>query len=147
MPYEMIATLMFSTMMLMLLTGQRVFGAIGFVAVAAALLLWGDKGGFDIGFSAAMKLMKWYPLLTLPMFIFMGYVLSESKIADDLYRMFHVWMGGLRGGLAIGTIGLMVLISAMNGENGPVREAPENGPELARSALPCPVIRVSCMTI
>ena len=115
MPYEMIATLMFSTMMLMLLTGQRVFGAIGFVAVAAALLLWGDKGGFDIGFSAAMKLMKWYPLLTLPMFIFMGYVLSESKIADDLYKMFHVWMGGLRGGLAIGTIGLMVLISAMNG--------------------------------
>ena len=40
-----------------------------------------------------MKLMKWYPLLTLPMFIFMGYMLSESRIADDLYRMFHVWMG------------------------------------------------------
>ena len=115
MSYEMIAMLMFSSMMLMLLTGQRVFGAIGFVAVVSALLLWGDRGGYDLGFSAAMKLMKWYPLLTLPMFIFMGYVLSESRIADDLYRMFHVWMGGLSGGLAIGTIGLMVLISAMNG--------------------------------
>lgn len=114
MPYELIAILMFSTMMLMLITGQRVFGAIGFVAVAAALLLWGT-GGSDIGFSAAMKLMKWYPLLTLPMFIFMGYVLSESRIADDLYRMFHVWMGPIRGGLALGTIGLMVLVSAMNG--------------------------------
>ena len=115
MSYELIAVLMFSSMMLMLITGQRVFGAIGFIAVVAALLLWGDRGGFDLGFSAAMKLMKWYPLLTLPMFIFMGYILSESKISDDLYRMFHVWMGGLRGGLAIGTIGLMVLISAMNG--------------------------------
>ena len=114
MPYELIAILMFSTMMLLLMTGQRVFGAIGFVGVAAAMLLWGT-GGSDIGFSAAMKLMKWYPLLTLPMFIFMGYVLSESRIADDLYRMFHVWMGPVRGGLAIGTIGLMVLISAMNG--------------------------------
>ena len=114
MSQDLIAILMFSTMMLMLMTGQRVFGAIGFVAVMAAVFLWGT-GGSDIGFSAAMKLMKWYPLLTLPMFIFMGYVLSESKIADDLYRMFHVWMGGLRGGLAIGTIGLMVLISAMNG--------------------------------
>ena len=114
MSYELIAILMFSTMMLMLMTGQRVFGAIGFVAVAAALLLWGT-GGSDIGFSAAMKLMKWYPLLTLPMFIFMGYVLSESRIADDLYRMFHVWMGPVRGGLALGTIGLMVLVSAMNG--------------------------------
>ncbi len=114
MSYEMIAIVMFSTMMLMLLTGQRVFGAIGFVGVAAALLLWGNGGG-DIAFSSAMKLMKWYPLLTLPMFIFMGYVLSESKIADDLYKMFHVWMGPVRGGLAIGTILLMVLISAMNG--------------------------------
>ena len=115
MSHEMIAILMFSTMMLMLMTGQRVFGAIGFVAVVAALLLWGDRGGYDLSFSAAMKLMKWYPLLTLPMFIFMGYVLSESRIADDLYKMFHVWMGGLAGGLAVGTIGLMVLISAMNG--------------------------------
>ncbi len=114
MSYEMIAILMFSSMMLMLITGQRVFGAIGAIAVIAAILLWGP-GGSDIGFSAAMKLMKWYPLLTLPMFIFMGYILSESKIADDLYRMFHVWMGPISGGLAIGTIGLMVLISAMNG--------------------------------
>lgn len=37
MSYELIATLMFSSMMLMLLTGQRVFGAIGFIAVVAAL--------------------------------------------------------------------------------------------------------------
>ena len=114
MSYEWIAILMFSSMMLMLLTGQRVYGAIGFVAVAAALLLWGT-GGSQLGFSAAMKLMKWYPLLTLPLFIYMGYMLSESKIADDLYRMFHVWMGPLNGGLAIGTIILMVVISAMNG--------------------------------
>ena len=115
MSYEAIATLMFASMMLMLLTGQRVFGAIGFVAVVAAFFLWGDRGGYDLGFAAAIKLMKWYPLLTLPMFIFMGYILSESRIADDLYKMFHVWMGGLSGGLAVGTIGLMVLISAMNG--------------------------------
>lgn len=114
MSHEMIALFLFATMMLMLLTGQRVFGAIGFVGAVAGVLLWG-VGGSDIPFSAAMKLMKWYPLLTLPMFIFMGYVLSESKIADDLYKMFHVWMGPVRGGLAIGTIGLMVLISAMNG--------------------------------
>ncbi|MEQ9590642.1 MAG: TRAP transporter large permease subunit [Parvibaculaceae bacterium] len=114
MSYELIAIVMFSSMMLMLMTGQRVFGAIGAVAAIAALTLWGT-GGSLIPFSSAMKLMKWYPLLTLPMFIFMGYVLSESKIADDLYKMFHVWMGPINGGLAIGTISLMVLISAMNG--------------------------------
>ena len=72
MPHEAIAILMFSSMMLMLLTGQRVFGAIGFVAVVAAFFLWGDRGGYDLGFAAAIKLMRWYPLLTLPMFIFHG---------------------------------------------------------------------------
>ena len=114
MSQEYIALFMFASMMLMLFTGQRVFGAIGAIAAIAALALWGT-GGQDIPFSAAMKLMKWYPLLTLPMFIFMGYVLSESRLADDLYRMFHVWFGNVSGGLAMGTIGLMVLVSAMNG--------------------------------
>ncbi len=114
MSYEMIALLMFSTLMLMLITGQRVFGAVGFVAAAASILLWG-KGGYEMPFNASIVLLNWYPLLTLPLFIFMGYMLSESGIASDLYRMFHVWMGPLNGGLAIGTIVLMVAISAMNG--------------------------------
>ena len=115
MSYEWIALIMFASMMLLLFSGQRVFGAIGFVAVIAALLLWGERGGFDIAFAQTIKVMRWYPLLTVPMFVFMGHILSESGIANDLYRMFHVWMGGINGGLAIGTIGLMVLISAMNG--------------------------------
>jgi tripartite ATP-independent transporter DctM subunit len=112
--YELIALLMFSTMMLMLLTGQRVFGAIGFVATVFALWLWG-KGGAEIPFAASITLLNWYPLLTLPMFIYMGYMLSESGIAGDLYRMFHVWTGPMNGGLAVGTVLLMVAISAMNG--------------------------------
>ena len=114
MSYELIALFMFASMMVLLLTGQRVFGVIGAVAVIAALPLWGT-GGVEIAFAQSIKLMKWYPLLTLPMFIFMGYMLSESRIADDLYRMFHVWFGPVPGGLAIGTIFLMVVISAMNG--------------------------------
>ena len=114
MSYEAIAIFMFISMLLMLLTGQRVFAAIGVVATIAALLLWGE-GAVDMPFNAAFKLFNWYPLLTLPLFIYMGYILSESGIADDLYRMFHVWFGGLKGGLAVGTILLMVVISAMNG--------------------------------
>ncbi len=115
MPTDLIAALMFGSMLLLLLTGQRMFGIIGFVAVVSALWLWGDRGGYDLAFAQTLKLMGWFPLLTLPMFIFMGYVLSEARLADDLYRMFHVWFGRVPGGLAIGTILLMVLISAMNG--------------------------------
>jgi tripartite ATP-independent transporter DctM subunit len=112
--YEAIAFLLFSSMALLMLTGQRVFGAIGFVGAVAAAFLWG-QGGTQLAFNAGITLMKWFPMISLPLFIYMGYTLSESGIADDLYRMFHVWMGPLPGGLAIGTVVLMVGISAMNG--------------------------------
>jgi tripartite ATP-independent transporter DctM subunit len=114
MSYEMIALLIFSSMLVMLLTGQRVYGAIGGVATVFALLLWGE-GAEGMPFHASFVLLNWYPLLTLPLFIYMGYMFSESGIANDLYRMFHVWAGPLNGGLAIGTIGLMVAVAAMNG--------------------------------
>lgn len=111
---EFITIFMFVTMMVLLATGQRVFGVIGFVGAAAALWLWG-KGSFEMPFNASFQVLNWYPLITVPFFVFMGYMLSESGVADKLYRMFHVWFGGVRGGLALGTLGLMVVIAALNG--------------------------------
>jgi len=111
---ELVALLMLGGMLVLLFTGQRVFGAIGFVAAAAAVGLYGT-GGNQMPFNAAMTVLNWYPLVTLPMFIYMGYMLSESGISGDLYRMFHVWAGPLRGGLGMGTIGVMLAVSAMNG--------------------------------
>jgi hypothetical protein len=60
MSHEYIAIFMFASLMLMLMlmTGQRVFGAIGGIAAIAALALWGT-GGSNIPFGAAMKVMKW----------------------------------------------------------------------------------------
>jgi len=112
--YEFIALFMFITMLAMMFTGQRVFGAIGFVAVISALLVWGN-GAIEMPYTATWKLFKWYPMLTLPLFIYMGFMISESGIASDLYKMFHVFFGGIKGGLAIGTMFMMVGISAMNG--------------------------------
>lgn len=112
--YEFIALFMFITMLAMMFTGQRVFGAIGFVAVISALLVWGN-GAIEMPYTATWKLFKWYPMLTLPLFIYMGFMISKSGIASDLYKMFHVFFGGIKGGLAIGTMFMMVGISAMNG--------------------------------
>lgn len=115
MSYQMITMTMFSSLLVMLALGQRVYGVIGFIGAIAAFFLWGTGNGIEMPFNASFKVLNWYPLVTLPMFVFMGYIMAESGLANDLYRMFHVWMGPMRGGLAIGTIGLMVLISAMNG--------------------------------
>jgi tripartite ATP-independent transporter DctM subunit len=111
---EAVTLFMFASMIALLMTGQRVFGVIGFVGSAAALWLWGE-GSFEMPFNASFQVLNWYPLITAPFFIFMGYMLSESGMANNLYRMFHVWFGPVQGGLALGTVGLMVLIAALNG--------------------------------
>ncbi|MFM9860214.1 TRAP transporter large permease subunit [Pseudoxanthobacter sp. M-2] len=111
---ELITLFMFATMMVLLLTGQFVFGVIGFVGAAAALALWG-AGSMEMPFNAAIQVMNWFPLITVPFFVFMGFMFSESGVANNLYRMFHIWFGSVRGGLALGTLGLMVVISCMNG--------------------------------
>ena len=112
--YSFMALMMFSSMLIMLLTGRHIFAVIGSVASIFAVMLWGI-GGVGMAFQAAFKLLVWYPLLTLPIFIYIGYMFAKSGIADDLYELIHVWMGPVPGGLAIGTILLMCIVSAING--------------------------------
>lgn len=114
MSYELVALLMFAGMVLLMLTGQRVFGMIGAVAAASALSLYGNSSA-ELPFNAAFKLFSWHALLTLPLFVFMGHMMAKSGIAEELYQMMHVWFGKLPGGLALGTLFLMVIISAING--------------------------------
>ena len=54
MSYELIALLMFASMALLLVTGQRVFAAIGFVAAGAALLLYGN-GAIELPYNQVFK--------------------------------------------------------------------------------------------
>ncbi len=112
--YGLMALLMFSSMIILLLTGRHIFAVIGGVGAIFAVLLWG-KGGVGMSFQASFQLLVWYPLLTLPIFIYIGYMFAKSGIADDLYELIHVWMGPIPGGLAIGTVILMSIISAING--------------------------------
>ncbi len=112
--YSFMALMMFSSMVIMLLTGRHIFAVIGSVAAIFSVMLWG-VGGVGMAFQAAFKLLVWYPLLTLPIFIYIGYMFAKSGIADDLYKLIHVWMGPIPGGLAVGTILLMCIVSAING--------------------------------
>ncbi|MFC4297184.1 TRAP transporter large permease subunit [Castellaniella hirudinis] len=114
MSHELITLTMFASLLILMSTGQRVYGVVGFIGATAAYFLWGGND-IEMPFNATFTVLNWFALLTLPLFVFMGFMLSESGLADRLYRMFHVWMGSMPGGLGIGTIGLMVMISAMNG--------------------------------
>lgn len=56
-----------------------------------------------------------YTLSVIPLFVLMGMFLSHAKMGSDLYRLFDVIFGRLRGGMAMATIGASALFSAVSG--------------------------------
>ena len=58
MTYELMAILMFLSMVTMLLTGRHIYAVIGGVATIFSLLLWG-KGGSGLPFHAVFSLLNW----------------------------------------------------------------------------------------
>ncbi len=115
MSIELIAIMMFASMALLLLSGRHIFVAIGCIGIISSITLWG-KGGFDMAFFSAFCFMKWYPLLAIPPFVFMGLILARSGMADTMYEMIYRWFGRTPGGLAIGTIGISAIIACMVGD-------------------------------
>lgn len=56
-----------------------------------------------------------YSLSVIPLFILMGMFLSYSGFGHDLYTAVDAWIGHIKGGLAMTTIGTSALFSAISG--------------------------------
>jgi TRAP-type mannitol/chloroaromatic compound transport system permease large subunit len=54
-------------------------------------------------------------LIAIPLFIMIGNLLDKSGIADDMFEFIYKWLGPIRGGLAVGTILVCVIIAAIVG--------------------------------
>src|SRR5690606_10609912 len=54
-------------------------------------------------------------LLGIPLYILMAGILQRSGVIEDLYQAMELWFGRLRGGLAIGTVFICVIMAAMTG--------------------------------
>ena len=56
-----------------------------------------------------------YVLISIPLFIFMAALLERSGIAKSMYSSLNVWLSGVRGGIAIVTSLMAVIMAAMSG--------------------------------
>ena len=56
-----------------------------------------------------------YVLISVPLFIFMAALLERSGIARDMYSSLQVWLSRTRGGIAIVTSIMAVIMAAMSG--------------------------------
>ncbi|MEP3431291.1 MAG: TRAP transporter large permease subunit [Roseibium sp.] len=60
-------------------------------------------------------LMTEYVLISVPLFIFMAALLERSGIAKEMYTSLNFWLSSVRGGIAIVTSLMAVIMAAMSG--------------------------------
>ena len=106
--------ILFVALILGLVSGMSIAFALGGIAMVFTIFLWGPEGLF-MSVTATYSNMSAFVLIAIPMFVFMGFVLEKSGVADALYATMSLWAGRVNGGLAIGTVLICTLIAAMVG--------------------------------
>lgn len=110
-------------MFALLAIGMPLGFASAFLAVATLVMKFGPdllfsnfgRGPFSVLGQAVYRQMTNYVLISVPLFIFMAALLERSGIARDMYSSLNVWLSRTRGGIAIVTSIMAVIMAAMSG--------------------------------
>ena len=110
-------------MLTLLAIGMPLGFASGFLAALVLFLKFGPdlllssfgSGPLNILAQRMYGLTTDYVLISVPLFIFMATLLERSGIARDMYNSLNVWMSRTRGGIAIVTAIMAIVMAAMSG--------------------------------
>ncbi|WMS44809.1 TRAP transporter large permease subunit [Acuticoccus sp. MNP-M23] len=107
----------------LLAIGMPLGFASGFLAVLVLYLRFGPDvlfrtfgtGPFSVLSQRIYGLMTDYVIISVPLFIFMASLLERSGLAKDMYTALNVWLSRTRGGIALVTAIMAIIMAAMSG--------------------------------
>lgn len=112
-----LAGLITGILLLLILLGMpiafamAIAGGLGIVILGGKATVLYTLGTFPLGRCAT------YVLTVIPLFIFMGNLSSVAGVPSDAYGMASKWLGSLKGGLVMVTIGACGIFAATTGSS------------------------------
>ncbi|GAB5374401.1 MAG: TRAP transporter large permease subunit [Acuticoccus sp.] len=116
---ELLAGLMFPTLFVLVFLGIPIAFALLTTAALFALPLFGDRVALQL-YAGITQTASSFVLSAVPPFVFMGFMLERSGIAERLFQAMQMWLGRLPGGLALATMSMAGFIAATTGIVGAV---------------------------
>ncbi|NQW12416.1 MAG: TRAP transporter large permease subunit [Alphaproteobacteria bacterium] len=98
----------------LMMTGMPLGIVTLIISLICALLFFGPNGLYLVS-TNAFGLLEAYPLIAVPLFVLMASILEKAGIAEDLFDAMSIFAGNLRGGVAVQTIVVAVIMAAMSG--------------------------------
>ncbi|RDL47277.1 C4-dicarboxylate TRAP transporter large permease protein DctM [Ensifer sp. M14] len=106
--------LMFAMMVALLLSGMP----LAFVTLLVALIFalgWFGPMSIPLITSRVYSFVMNFVFVSVPMFVLMAAILDRSGIARDLFDAMKLFAGRIRGGVAVQTVFVSVILAAMSG--------------------------------
>lgn len=114
MSVELVTIFLFGGLILLLAMGVPVAFAVGGISVALTFVLWGSDGLFTVATTTFGQITS-PTLIMIPLFVLMGNLLVHSGMSDRLFQALSYWLSGLRGSLAIVSVGVCVALAMCAG--------------------------------
>ncbi len=112
-----VSIIMVILLVALMMTGMPLGIVTLIVSVIMAIGFFGPRGLFLVS-SNAVGLLEHYSLVAVPFFVLMASVLERAGIAEDLFDAMSIFAGNLRGGVAVQTTVVAVILAAMSGVMG-----------------------------
>lgn len=104
-------------LLFLLLSGMPIGFAMGLVGFSGFAYIRGFDPAFGVIMIVPFRTFAEYGLSVVPLFILMGSFCFYAGISKDLYETVHKWMGHMRGGLAMATVGACAGFAAVSGSS------------------------------
>ncbi|WP_217495091.1 TRAP transporter large permease subunit [Vibrio sonorensis] len=114
MSIEIITLLIIGSLFLLMAIGVPLGASTLMVSVGTALLNFGPDGLILIS-SNVVHVFEKHTLIAVPFFVFMANILERSGVARDLFNSMAILGGQMRGGIAVQTVAVSVVLAAMSG--------------------------------
>lgn len=111
---ELLTVVLLGCILLAFAFGAPVGLALGGIAMAIGYMTWGE-GIFNLIPSTIDTTYFSFILLAIPLYIYMGQLLTRSGIGDAMFNASQLIIGRIRGSLAVSVIGVCSMIGAMVG--------------------------------
>lgn len=106
-----------AALLALMMTGMPLGIVTLIISVVCAFLFFGTNGLYLVSVNA-FDLLEKYPLVAVPLFVLMATILEKAGIAEDLFDAMSIFAGNLRGGVALQTTVVAVILAAMSGVMG-----------------------------
>lgn len=104
-------------LLVLLLLGVHIGVALSLVGIAGMASIIGLDISVSMAASSIYHTLASYELITIPLFILMGYLASAGGISGDVFKSINDWLGRFKGGVGTSTIASCTAFGAVCGSS------------------------------